>query len=96
MKSRAKLIMPYEKTNERIPPKRQKKTLLVIAPCNVTKNDSQLIRKKAKVIRKTWKKNGFLNLRKNRSEINPAEKEKRHAANRIISSKKSSSMKILA
>ena len=88
--------MPYEKTNESIPPKMQKKTLLVIAPCSVTKKDSALIRKKATVIKNTWKKNAFLNLRKNRSEINPAEKEKRHAANRIISSKKTSSMKILA
>lgn len=87
MKSKPKLIMPYEKTNESIPPKMQKKTLLVIAPCKVTKNDSELIRKKARVIKNTWKKKGFLNLRKNKSEINPAEKEKRHAANRIISFK---------
>ena len=80
--------MPYEKTNESIPPKMQKKALLVIAPCNVTKKDSALIRKKASVIKNTWKKNAFLNLREKRREINPAEKEKRHAANRITSFKK--------
>ena len=77
--------MPYEKTNDSIPPKMQKKTLLVIAPCSVTKNDSALIRKKATVIQKPWTKNDFWNLRKNRSEIKPAEKEKRHAEIKISS-----------
>jgi hypothetical protein len=46
-----------------------------------------LIRKKAEVIKKTWKKKGFLNLKKKRSEIKAAEKEKRQAANKISSSK---------
>ena len=41
------------------------------------------------MIKKTWKKNDFLNLRKNRREINPDAKEKRHETNKIKSSTKS-------
>jgi len=46
-----------------------------------------LIKKKVSKIKRTWKKNVFLNRRKNKSEISTDANEQRHATNKMISSK---------